>query len=260
MGDFFGDLLFGSEGGFTEPPPTRTEAISTLTPEQKELMRFLQPLLQERAGAQPERTDLENLSLAAMEQFAMNLVGGQGGETFDTGQEALTNILTRGPTDFDQFFQQTVQEPALESFREDIIPGIQTAFAPQFFGGERVEREKRATEDLLDALTRARADLAFRTRQSDTENTLRALGLLPTVTAAEGDILSGLLQAGAGARESIDRERTARIRDALAFLGTPMRENVVVTGAFQPGQEGLISSAARTGAQAAAFFGGKALF
>lgn len=233
------------------------KGVPTLTPEQKKLANeVLLPLLTRALRTSISPSTLESTSLAGLEEFAMQLVGGgvAGAETAGTARSALEGILTQGPQDFEDFFQKTVQDPALEGFQRDIIPAIRERFAPQFFGGERREAEGRATEDLLTQLTRARAGLAFQTQQAGQQNILAALGLTPSLIGAEqvpqANLLTQLLGAGITGRQSIASEEQRRIQNALAFLGQPQIENIAA---------GIGGTAPRTGlfpAAAAAFAGG----
>lgn len=252
------DFLFGSE------PETNTQTLPTATSEQQ---RLLQQLI---GGISPggqiggsfglDPSQIELSSLAALEEL-VGSIPGAGGPTAEaatgTAQsalEALQGVFESGPTDFDEFFDKTVAGPLFEQFEEDIIPGIRTRFAPQFFGGERAEAERRASGDLIDALAKERARLAFGTRQQDIENKLGAASLTPSLgsfgatspfigPSARGDLLLSLLSAGGvnrGIQGSRLDERSRRINQVLGVLGVPTFENVVTS---QAGSPGLIPSA-----------------
>lgn len=237
--------VFGDKG--SEGDLKLKKGVPTLSPEQKKLANeVLLPLLTRALQTSISPSALESTSLAGLEDFAMQLVGGgvAGAETAGTARGALEGILTQGPQDFEDFFQRTVQEPALESFERDIIPTIRERFAPQFFGGERREAEARATEDLLTQLTRARSGLAFQTQQAGQQNLLSALGLAPSLIGAEqapqAQLLTQLLGAGITGRQSIAAEEQRRIQNALAFLGVPQIENIAVGVPGRQGQTGIL--------------------
>ncbi len=242
-----------------ESPSQDITPTSTLTPEQQEQLKQLIAQITQGQGESPfglTSSPLELQSLSGLESVASQVIGGQegaiqqGGQTASGGLDALLNIFTQGPQDIDDFFNETVQQPLLQDFSENILPDLQTRFSSQFFGGERRESEGRAREDLIDALTRERARTAFGARQDDFQNTLQGLGVLPgAVQAPFGasgaaiDNLRGLLGAGQQPRNVVQQqlnERNRRVQEALAALGIGGTENIVFNN---PGSEGLLSSA-----------------
>ncbi len=244
------DTLFG------ESPSTETFDLSTLTPEQQRLFRetlvpFLGRPISEAGAAVPGMSALESTSLAGLEQLAKDLVSGQGAEGGLRRQatSAVGDILSQGPTDFEDFFQTTVRDPALRDFEEDVLPRIGREFGGnQFFGTERISADEAAREDLLESLTRARSDLAFRTRESDTQSRLQAAGLSSQI-GTSGDLIS-LLGAGALPR-NIELQRLARedkrVAQLLEALGLQAKENVVVASGGTEGIAGdLLKLAAST--------------
>ncbi len=262
--------LFDSVGSFLfgESPSQDITPTSTLTPEQEELLR---QLIEQISGAGEAEglgaSNLELTSLSGLEDIANQAIGildtGAGGETAASGLSALNDIFTSGPQDIDNFFNETVRDPLLEDFQDDIL-GIGSRRAGDFFGGERVELERNAQESLIDALTRERARTAFGARESDLNRTIQGLGVLPGAVGSEfgslaagGNILGGTLAAG-GTRRSITQqqldERNRRIREALAAIDLQGTENIVFNN---PGSSGLIPTA--IGAAAGGFgagFGG----
>ena len=255
------DFLFG------ESPSQEITPQTTLTPEQQELLRLIISQITEGQGESPfgiEAGSLELRSLAGLEALGTSIPGGEAGAAAaSTGLGALEQLFTQGPQDIDEFFTETIEKPALESFRENTIPDIRTRFAPQFFGGERREAEGRATEDLIESLTRERARVGFEARETDQLNILRGLSTLPGATGAEftgatsqANLLLGLLGGGGTTRDVTQQqldERSRRIRDALGSLGIEGFENIVFN---DPGTTGFIPgviSAAATAASGSTF-------
>ncbi len=244
----FFDFLFGEE------PSQEITQQPTLTPEQEELLKLIIAQITEGQGETPfgvQSGPLELQSLAGLEALGTAVPGGEAGTaTAATGLGALEALFTQGPQDIDKFFTETIEKPALESFRENIIPDIRTRFAPQFFGGERREAEGRATEDLIESLTRERARVGFEARDTDQLNILRGLQTLPGATGAEftgatsqANILLGLLGGGGTTRDVTQQqlnERNRRISEALNSLGIEGFENIVFN---DPGSTGFIPSA-----------------
>ena len=243
----FFDFLFG------ESPSQEITPQTTLTPEQEKLLKLLIAQITEGQGEDPfgiESGSLELQSLAGLEALGTAIPGGEAGSAAaSTGLGALEALFTQGPQDIDEFFTETIEKPALKAFQETTIPDIRTRFAPQFFGGERREAEGRATEDLIDALTRERARVGFEARDTDQLNILRGLGVLPGATGAqftgatsEANIRLGLLGAGGTTRSVTQQqldERNRRMREALGALGISGFENIVFN---DPGSTGFIPS------------------
>lgn len=243
------DSIFGSDD---ETRPTETLTLGTLSPEQQRIVTILEQLLTRSTGEQAQPLDAETMSLQGLEDLANQVAGAGAGASSDptiqAGSSAIQGILSRGPTDFEDFFRTNVQDPALRDFERDIIPNIRERFAPQFFGGERIEAEGRATEDLLRLLTQARSGLAFQTQNQNTQDQLSAIGLAPQFgpvaqqlpfQALQGDVLSQLLGGAGGLRESLAGQDNQTIQQLLAFLNTQQQENVVVGGQTIQGQSGI---------------------
>lgn len=240
MGDFvsdaFGfvtDTLFGTEAE-TDISPTEK-----LSPEQTRILKLLEGIIGGRAGeGEAELQPAEALSLAALEQQSMNLVGGDTAGEF--GEGAIRDVFSRDPQDFQDFFETTVRDPALRDFERDILPAISGKFATRFFGGERQEAQSRATEDLLRLLTEARSGLAFQTEQSQREQELGALGLLPGIAGIDLSQILATLGGGRETRESLATDESRRISQALAFIGLPTEEIIATT---TPGRQGTVQAA-----------------
>lgn len=172
-------------GGSKKEEP-KVEERSTLAPWQQELTGLVGPYFggaispgEAYPGQLPGTTPLtsyEQLSLEGLE----TLFGGEG--LMAQVQSATAEALE--PTGFEDYYETKVKRPALEEFREEILPGITRRHAPQFWGTERVRAEEAAYEDLIESLVGARAELAFGTEEAAKGRALSALGLMPGVTEA----------------------------------------------------------------------------
>ncbi len=270
----FLDAIFGSGPEVITPEP-QVQTAPTQTKEQQELLKSLignlqpkigqpTPAFQPSGGAlAPGISNLEQMSLASLEQQAMNLASGEG--PVAAASTALQGILTGGPQDIDEFFTSNVAQPLQTEFLEDILPDISRRTARNFFGGERRSIEQNAIEDLVDQLSRERSRLAFETRESDLNRKLQAAGIAGDVAL---NPLIQLLGAGSVPRgiegDLIDAERAeferqtgqqnTVVNQILAALGLETQENIVSTPVVVPGQEGilgdLISGGAKIGAVA----------
>lgn len=251
------DFLFG------ESPSQEITPQTTLTPEQEELLRLIIGQISQGTGESPfglESGQLELQSLAGLEALGTAIPGGEAGASAaGIGLGALEQLFTQGPQDIDDFFTETIEKPALRDFGRD-IGDIRTRFAPQFFGGERVEAEARTSEDLVEALVRERARVGFEARNTDQLNVLRGLQTLPGAvgaqfggTTAAANIRLGLLGAGGTTRDVTQQqldERNRRLREAFGSLGIEGFENIVFN---DPGSTGFIPEVIGAAAGAGAF-------
>ncbi len=242
----FLDSVFGGDDD------VKIEQAELLTPEQKQALSFILPFLQDaiETGEFQDRTvdtrGLEETSLAGLEELAAQFAAGEGG-LGQLGDVALTraeDILTRGPQDFEEFFQKVVQEPALRSFEEDVAPRIREAFggsSNEFFTGQRVEQEGRAARDLIESLDRERANLAFQTEQADEENAIRTLLGLPAIRGGVSDVndILSLFSGGQAGSAERSRQRALDIELLLRGTGIPAAENIATVSR---GQTGIIPS------------------
>ena len=242
-----GSFFFGSE------PKLDVKTKGLLSDEQARLLNeVLLPFLQQSDVAQsitdvPGVNPLEAGTILGFEDLLAGQLTGEG--STETAAGTLGDILTRDPTDIDDFFETNVAAPLLEQFEEDIIPDIGNRFAGQFFGGERRDAEAQAREDLIDALVRGRADVALRGREFDTGAQIQAAGLTPSIDQAPILELLGI-QEGAGLPRNVSLAQLAqqnqRIQQVLAALGLKTKENI---GAGLPGQTGAVQSATDAFAQ-----------
>ena len=226
---FVSDFLGGSD---TE---VDISSLDTLTGEQSQALKDLLAELSGGAGSSQEILggQLETSSLAGLEGLAEQLT--MEGGLFGVTQDALIKALQGSPQDFEEFFQTNVRDPLLETFREDVQPGISRRFsASGFRSSDRLQQESLGLEDLLQSLTRGRSELAFRTEESARDRALRAAGIAGGVGRQQAGTLIDILGAGGGRR----RERIQQILQALGIQGT---ENLATV---TPGQPGLIQGLA----------------
>jgi len=255
------DQLIGSAPSF------ETRSLASMTPEQQALLRQLIAAFQQEGlttgGVTPfegELTaglgELEGLSLEALEQQILQRVQGTGvGAETNT---ALTDLLRTGgaPVDFEDFFQKSIRDPALQEFRELILPEVTRRFGSSgAFGSDRLLAEQQATERLGKTLAGSRSELAFRTQGEAQNRRLQALGLSPGIQTGGVEDLLKLMQ-GAALPRSIEQsrltaefgefqrqqgEKNKRIEQILASLGLKTTDNL---GAGLGGQRGEIGQQA----------------
>ena len=222
----FFSSLFGGTKTVSLPPPQITR-VSTLDPQQRQLFDSLTSNLQSQpfqatpfepssGRLSPGLSNLQNTSLAGLEELALQQVGAGGAaDVVSNAQGAFNEILTSGPQAIDDFFTTNVQEPLVESFTEDILPDISRRLARNFFGSERRDIERDATEELISVLGRERSSLAFNARESDLN---RRASVLPLT----GDLSTNLLGQLAGLG---DIPRVVEQQQTQAELGEVNRQN-----------------------------------
>jgi hypothetical protein len=250
-----------------------------LTPEQMALLRQLTSgmasnpdLANTISGRQqeytgrfaPETSRLENLSLAALEQQAMNAVGGGTEDPMMTEARGQVGRAMSPDVDMEGFntmFRGGVQDPMLRAFREEVLPDITSRFSgTTAYGSDRRVAEERAVGRLGDSLSSSRADMLFKTSEGAKDRSLRAAELTPRfttdVTNSRTSQLMSMLAAGGVPRQAEDTrltreyaefvrrqgERGKSVEMALALLGLSPMENI---STVTPGSPGLLTSAAQ---------------
>ncbi len=235
-----GFLQFGDKS-----PKLKVKTRDVLTAQQKGLNRdvlipFLQGQLSDTSFfGETGLSGTELTSLEGLEQLALQTAEGGGlrGEAAGTLSELLQ--ADSGAAS-DEFFETNISAPLLEQFRRDIIPGIANRFGGQFFGGERRESEARAREDLIDALTRGRADVKLRGEELDRTTRLQATQQAGQFDAGTAELLGRLSELASRPRTEQEQAEVTRIALILQALGVREFENIA---AGLPGQQGLISGA-----------------
>lgn len=261
------DEIFGSES------EVESKQQPTLSPEQ---LRLLQQLLGQ-SGANPDLASLsqgtqpfggkmapdlsrlENTSLAALEQMALQAASPGGDPSISGARETLGRHMEEDTFDeaaFDEYFGEAVAAPMLDMFKRDVLPEMTRRFSGSAaFGSDRMTAERGATQDFMKTLTGERAGQAFKTSQAGKDRSLQAAGMVPGVVGAQGNQLMQLMQAGAVPREvegtklSMDYQEFLRQQEskrkaydrALALLGIQPHEN---TNIVKPGQPGLLQGVA----------------
>ena len=267
------DFLFGTS------PRIETQELDTLTPEQRRSLDQLMSQLSGGTGRGERRrfegdvnvdpSDLSQLSLAGLEERSLMLSDpNRQNEIALASTDTLLKLLDfeGQQAGVDEFFNTNIRDPALESFREEVLPQIGRSFGgANFFSSERARADDTAREELLGSLTRSRADINFRSDQANRDRALQALGIAGGVDdIARGDSkeLLSLLQAGEGqtglAERNVNREfqqflaeaglDDAQIQQLLQSIGTGAFENVVTA---LPGSEGFITQIVAAAAGAA---------
>jgi hypothetical protein len=200
VGSYYGSK--GKGGGID------MKQYDTMTPEQKKYMDYalgeLRSLMDRppstRVGgkknpmAVPGLGSLEGLSLAALEQRALS---GVDMDLINQGQGALSESLALSPADFEGFFQESVEEPFLESMGR-VTDALTRKYAGRARGTESATAFSQHGRDAMTALTRARGQMGMDIQ----DMRLKALTQVGPMSKAPIDYLGGMLDAGGTAREA----------------------------------------------------------
>lgn len=121
-----------------------------------------------------ERSPIQSLSLAGLENLALGDVGGGG--TSGNAAAAVNDILTRGPTDLSDFIETNIVNPTVEDVEDRILPLLRnsaTSRGVRFSQGQ-AEREERLAGDIAERVGRARAAASLEGRRADDATALNA--------------------------------------------------------------------------------------
>jgi len=256
----FLDTLFGTA------PSSDVQQLPTMTKGQRALLDQLVNYFKGQGGslagfdpftgtAGAPANDLQGMSLAALEQMSMNLTGPNS--TQNMADQTLQSFLRgdqTGTSNFNEFFKTNIQDPAVEAFNKDVLPGISRSYGgSNFFSTDRQKAEQQATKDLTTSLTQSRASGQLQERNTNIQTLLAAIGLAPQLAGgyanAGATLLGGSLSARSAEQASLDAElkrwiaeqtlKGTSFEQMLSVLHSSPFENVVTTSG---GTTGLLNS------------------
>lgn len=237
--------------------PSSASNMPSQTPEQQAALQQLLQLLTGRSNATTPyggqlsagMTGGQNASLAALEQQSMNAAEG-----FGNARATLDSAMNDTGTNTSEYFRTAVEDPAIKSFQERILPSITGRFAGNAaFGSDRIAAEGKAAGDLTSSLAGARSKMAFDSQEAAKTRRLTAAGMVPGVNKTFSDMLTQLFTAQSVPQsiqqtaldkqyQEFQRQQAGgqtNINQILAALGLqPL--NTVVT----PGQPGFLTGMA----------------
>lgn len=221
----FGTMDTLTMGLFGSLPGVHDTSRSNIGPEQQALLaRLIQELMGggdltavgDEGSAYPGQLTagmnrLQNTSLAALEEMAMQQVGGS-----DSTTKAAKGAVERAASgDFDeagfeQMFKGSIQDPLIKEFREGVVPEITRRYSGNAaFGSDRLNSERMAVGELGERLGGTKADLRFKMQEASKARALQAAGLAPGlagITGQNADVLTKLLAAGGEVR-GVEQQR-----------------------------------------------------
>lgn len=251
-----GDFLFG------EDPKLDTKTTSTLTPTQQELLnKFLIPYLKGTPLESVTGTPFKGARTAPLtvdEQLIQQLVSPlteSSNNTFSSLTDTLTSLLNPGVTDVSDVFKQTVANPLIDTFNEDVLPELGRRFASTDpFGSDKLNSLVSSADNLTDSLSRGLTQFTFDTDQAAKNRSIQAAQLLQAIPGLQTSALQGAGSIAALPRtieqQGLDvefqeflrtqvAERDKRIQQILAALGFQTQETI---GAGLDGSDGFINS------------------
>ena len=181
--NFFNPLKFG---GIFDTGDGEDETVYdpywAYTPEQKAMHQKLGPYLTGKLGA---AADLYKGDYTAPMTQAEQDVLTQNARMSALGEQGLTNLL-KGEFP-EQYYRDTIYQPQLKSWQEDILPQINESYAGPsgagFFGSARGGATAKSGRDLMDNLNAQRGNLAWNVQQN-VPNAITAANALSTTSAA----------------------------------------------------------------------------
>lgn len=257
-----GGFLGQVEQFFTGTKPD-LNIFNNLDPQQQQLLnQLITKLSNPPAGYTGDLTaptnQLQQTSLAAMEQAAMNAASPNSGAAASTS--ALKNILDAQPQDLTSYFKSAFVDPAMQTFNQDVMPALEGKFKGLAgYGSDFAQASGRAAANTMTGIGASEADAIQKALQSQTQNKIGAATALSGVTGANTTNLLNL-QAGGAAGQATDqapltaaynefqRQQAAgqtNIQDLLKLLGVQTTTPVVVPGTagFLQGAAGGVGSA-----------------
>jgi len=197
----------------------------------------------------PGMNSMQGRSLAALEQLAM---GGPGQgmsaaqvNTSDAGRRALDEMLTRGPTDSEEFFNKTIRDPAMRDLFELVLPQAKrgtTGIGSQW-GGVSSDSQEDILSKFMEDMVGQRAAVGRENRMADDATKLAALtqalpGLEGTSSSLRNQRISELLtmyQGGENARQIEVQRRQAELDELIRQFEQRMQMYELAAGvALQP--------------------------
>lgn len=156
-----------------------------------------------------QTSPLEATSLTGLEEAAKGIVSGEGAtsQQFGLGRGTTADVLSQAGPTFENYFQESIQNPLLQMFQEKVVPQLNVELARSgFFGTGRERALGSSTDNLMRALVENKAALS----KELLDTRLKGAGLATTQAGfeRESDInsLMQTLQAGDTQRQKeLDR-------------------------------------------------------
>lgn len=171
--------LFGGSKSKTE-----TKTVPKLTDEQLSLLKTaigkIEPQIGKGVSAYPGQY---SAALTPEEQQYADMLKSTMANLPEAWKRAMNPDYVPydiSPAAAENFYEYSIKRPALKTYKEDILPQIDTKFRNQFWGTERMKAENKAGTDLAAKLASTHADLMYKEelarRQALQDALTRAIG------------------------------------------------------------------------------------
>lgn len=227
--------------------------MPSMTPEQQQALRALLQRLQGGTGVTPYggNTDGMEHSLAGLEEWSKQMMLNRAGV-----QGSANSFMEAGPdaTNIDDMFKNSIENPLVQDFNENVIPGISKKFGgSSIFGTDARNADTKARSNLMSSLVGAKSKMQFDTTEAAKNRALQKNALGVDLTKAGlgadseiGKMLSMIFGGQSAVHDTNYAEFTRQqgqgqqnIQNILAALGL-QPNNTVVT----PGSQGFLTAAA----------------
>ena len=115
---------------------------------------------------------------------------------YQTGWDALANSFR--PTATQEFYERSVRDPALREWQQVTLPGLQEAYAGNYYHGDRMRRQAELARDLALNLANKRADLEYQSQEAAKQRALQgapvALQYAEFIPKTQANFLQGYMQ------------------------------------------------------------------
>ena len=213
-----GDLLFGGDSS----AEVRQQDI--ISGDQRRVLNNLLELLSGEVtefDQSPELTERQGVAQEGIDDF----IGGLSGIN-----QALQESISYDPQIVDEFFQTNIRDPMMQDFQENVLPDIGRRYGGAFFGSERREADQNAQDELINALVRARSDVAMKERGRATT----ALSNVPGLAAVFGES-ANFADLEENKRQQAFNERMQLIQMLLGGSTSQTLENIALVRQGSPG-------------------------
>lgn len=218
------DLIMGttSEADVSSHPIKTQEQLKKLN----DLMNMLFGDIGNYQGGQP----LSKESQAYQDTISKLLpVFGDAGST-------IQNLLKGDATDFTQVYKDSVENPLLKDFKNNIMPSISRKYGGNFFGSDRQKADDTATKNLFDTLSSERSKFAFNSLEAAKNRQIGALNTIPGIAAGVG----GLADVADFQSYRDNQDFAKRMQIINALLSATGQQTIENIGVVTPGQSGAL--------------------
>jgi hypothetical protein len=244
--------------GGGEAPSTTTQTLDLMTGQQKNILSSLGNYLNNSSNAiTPYKgtlstgdSNLQKQTYSGVESFLNQIPSlqqqNQQNNTDYMGQ--LKSIIDAGPADTEAYYKTNVEQPAMRTYNQSVLPTIEKTFAGGRYGSDFQRQVQASNQELQNNLVKSRESLLKDQLDQMYNRKLQAIGLegqLPSMQATQSNTINTMLNTGltagtsqrATTQEALDKQylefirqqdqKQAGITNILNYLSQRSVENVV---------------------------------